>query len=348
LKIENLPQSRQPRHTDSFFLQAAIQLAKRATNPAPNPRVGALVVRSGKIVGAGWHEAAGGPHAEIVALRRAGAKAKGATLYLTLEPCHHTGRTPPCSRAILAAGIQEVVIGMADPNQQAAGGADFLRANKIKVKIGLRAKECQLLNQIWLKNLQAKLPYVTLKLALDVAGSTIPPAGRKWITGAASRQRVQKLRAAHDAILVGVNTIIADNPRLTVRSARKQPTRIILDPSGRTPKSAQIFKELGQTIIVTKKQTKFPRAENLAVPSFDLKTILKKIAARGLTSIFVEGGATTATHLLRAKLIDQVHLFQAGGGKTPPKLFGSKLPLQNLQTAKIGPDQLYAGLLQRY
>jgi diaminohydroxyphosphoribosylaminopyrimidine deaminase/5-amino-6-(5-phosphoribosylamino)uracil reductase len=327
LKIENLPQSRQPRHTDSFFLQAAIQLAKRATNPAPNPRVGALVVRSGKIVGAGWHEAAGGPHAEIVALRRAGAKAKGATLYLTLEPCHHTGRTPPCSRAILAAGIQEVVIGMADPNQQAAGGADFLRANKIKVKIGLRAKECQLLNQIWLKNLQAKLPYVTLKLALDVAGSTIPPAGRKWITGAASRQRVQKLRAAHDAILVGVNTIIADNPRLTVRSARKQPTRIILDPSGRT---------------------KFPRAENLAVPSFDLKTILKKIAARGLTSIFVEGGATTATHLLRAKLIDQVHLFQAGGGKTPPKLFGSKLPLQNLQTAKIGPDQLYAGLLQRY
>ncbi|MFH0833982.1 MAG: bifunctional diaminohydroxyphosphoribosylaminopyrimidine deaminase/5-amino-6-(5-phosphoribosylamino)uracil reductase RibD, partial [Patescibacteria group bacterium] len=217
-------------------MRRAIALAQKAANPSPNPKVGAVILRNGKIVGSGFHAKAGEAHAEILALQKAGKKARGGELFVTLEPCNHFGRTPPCSRAILAAGIRKVVIGMRDTTA-AGGGADFLRANRVEVATGILESECRELNKIWLKNVAEKMPFVALKMALDERGSTIPPSGKKWITSAKSRREVMRLRSGFDAISVGVGTILKDNPRLKIRCLKieKQPTRIIFDPHERTP-----------------------------------------------------------------------------------------------------------------
>ncbi|MFH0776088.1 MAG: bifunctional diaminohydroxyphosphoribosylaminopyrimidine deaminase/5-amino-6-(5-phosphoribosylamino)uracil reductase RibD, partial [Patescibacteria group bacterium] len=261
-----------------------------------------------KIVGAGFHAKAGEAHAEILAIKKAGKKARGGELFVTLEPCNHFGRTPPCSRAILAAGIRKVVIGMRDPTT-AGGGADFLRANGVEVAIGICESECRELNKIWLKNAAEKMPFVALKMALDERGSTIPPPGKKWITSAKSRREVMRLRSGFDAIAVGVGTILKDNPRLTIRGLKieKQPTRIIFDPHERTPRNAKVFKNGGKTILITRKD----------FPNYDLQKILRKLFDRGIRSIFLEGGLTTAKHFLDAKLVDEIFIFQKGArGKT--------------------------------
>ncbi len=327
---------------DARYMQAALLCADQAVNPAPNPYVGAVVVRDGKVVGRGYHVCAGAPHAEVLALRQAGKRAKGATLYVTLEPCTHHGRTPPCAEAIAKAGINRVVLGLRDPTKLAGGGAKWLKKNGVKVKTGVLASECRAQNQMWLKNVKQKLPYLTLKLAVDSSGSTIPKLGKKWITGVAARKRVQQQRAAHAAVLVGVGTVVADNPRLTVRASSVQPVRIILDPTGRTPRTARLLEEMGETLIITKKPVRVKGAHNLAVPAFQLKTILKKLYARGITSIYVEGGLTTAEHFLKAKLVDRLCIFSTSN-KRLPKLWGKAK-----QKERVGKDTLWSGVITNY
>ncbi|MFH1546746.1 MAG: bifunctional diaminohydroxyphosphoribosylaminopyrimidine deaminase/5-amino-6-(5-phosphoribosylamino)uracil reductase RibD [Patescibacteria group bacterium] len=334
------------------LMRRAIELAEKAMNPSPNPRVGCVILRNGRIIGEGWHERAGEPHAEILALRKAGKQARGGELFVNLEPCHRFGRTPPCTRAILEAGVKKVVIGMPDQTK-AGGGAEFLAKNGVVVEMGICEKECRELNQIWLKNASALtskksqgLPFVALKLALDSNGLTIPARGKKWITGNSARRKVMRLRRNFDAIAVGVGTILKDNPRLTVRGLKieKQPTRIIFDPNLRTPKSAKVLRSSG-TILVSRKPVKFPRSRNLAVRNFELKTILEKLFQLGISSIFLEGGETTARKFLAEKLVDHVFIFQKNAHGIP-KICGRKLPLRKI--SKFGNDTFFEGALRKY
>lgn len=316
----------------------AIALAQKAQNPSPNPWVGCVIVKNGKIVGEGFHSAAGKPHAEIEALRKARKQAQNATLFVNLEPCNHHGKTPPCSEAIVKAGVKRVIIGMRDESKTARGGMEFLKKNRVEVKAGVCEKECRELNQIWLKNTQTKLPYLTLKLALDADVNTIPPLGKKWITGSAARKEVMRMRSRHTAILVGVNTIIADNPRLTVRGikVKQQPVRIILNPDRRNLGCARVWRESGKTLEITRKE----------FPTYNLKSILRKLYQQGITSIFVEGGKFTAEKLLAAGLIDRLEIFQHTNKKIAPKLFGKKFPLKYQRN--FGKDNLFSSFLKIY
>jgi diaminohydroxyphosphoribosylaminopyrimidine deaminase / 5-amino-6-(5-phosphoribosylamino)uracil reductase len=323
------------------YMKLAIAQAKKAHNPSPNPKVGCIIIKNKKIISKGFHQKSGRNHAEINALQQAGKRAKSATLFATLEPCHHYGKTPPCSHAILKAGIRKVIIGMRDPNKCSRGGVEFLRKNGVEVKIGILEKKCVELNQIWLKNIHKKLPYLTLKLALDTHGNSIPPKRKKWITNSMSRRKVMHMRREHDAIAVGVNTIIADNPRLTVRGLKieKQPTRLIFDPNGRVPKNAKVFQEQGETIIITKKSLRIAGAKNLVVKNYNLKTILRKLYELNICSIFLEGGEFTASKFLDAKLINRILIFQ-NKSKNVPRVCGKKLRLQKI--GLFGEDSLYS------
>lgn len=309
MEIKKLQRQGEKLPTKTDLMRFAIKLAKKAINPNPNPRVGAVILRNGKVVGEGWHEKAGGPHAEVLALKQAGAKAKGGELFVTLEPCNHHGRTPPCAQTVLKSGIKKVFIGMLDPNPLAAGGAKFLRAHGVEVTSGILKKECRELNRIWLKSLssrkrgsQEKMPFVALKLALDERGSTISKPGKKWISSEKSRREVMRLRRNFDAIAVGVGTIVADNPRLTIRGlkVRQQPVRIIFDPNERTPKNSKVLKNSGETILITRQE----------FPTYDLRKILEKLFERGIRSIFLEGGLTTAQKFLTKNLVDEIFIFQ--------------------------------------
>jgi len=336
--------------TDVAYIERAIQLAQKAANPSPNPRVGAVIVKDGNIIAEGWHQRAGEAHAEIIALQKAGKRAAGATLFVTLEPCNHTGRTPPCANAIMRAGIKKVIIGMPDPSKRAGGGAHKLQ--KAGLQIGFAGKRieqaCRDLNPAWLKSLTSPLPFITLKLALTADDETVTPPKKKWITHAASRQLVQKQRAMHDAILVGIGTVLADDPRLTVRTAAEQPVRVILDPHGKMLATAKMLREPGETIIITKKPKRITGAKNISVPSFRLPSILKQLKKRGLTSVYVEGGAITAQKFLKENLIDKIYLFQAHAPRSTPQLFGARFPAQKTQKKVIKTDTLWDITLHAY
>jgi diaminohydroxyphosphoribosylaminopyrimidine deaminase/5-amino-6-(5-phosphoribosylamino)uracil reductase len=320
------------------FMLRSIEIAQKARNPSPNPKVGAVIVRDGKIVAEGFHEAAGRPHAEVIAIRKAGKKAADATLYVTLEPCNHHGKTPPCTKAILKAGIKKVVIGMNDPSPWGRGGAAFLKKSGIKVEFSKTKieQQCRDLNQIWLKNVEKKLPYVTLKVALDEKGSMIPEPGKKWITGPNARREVMKIRAQHDAILVGVNTVLVDNPRLTIRGikAKKQPTRIILDPRDQLSPTARIFSEPGENLIIRR------------IPS--VLNVLKQAWQKDITSILVEGGPYTAQKFLEASLVDHLMIFHHKVKRKPAKLFNKKLPTRNWELRAFNKDSLFETFLKKY
>lgn len=333
---------------DQKFMSLAIKLAEKAANPSPNPRVGAVLVKNGKIIATGYHKKAGTPHAEADAITKAGKHAHGATLYVTLEPCRLTGRTPPCVTAVIKAGIRTVVIGMRDPTKN-GGGIKLLQRAGIEVMTGILADECRLLNQIWLKNIERRLPYVTLKLAFGQDYTTIPTRG-KWITGSAARTVVHHARRRHDAILIGVQTAITDDPRLTVRGIKtsKQPIRIILDPHGRLPETARLLREPGTTIHVTEKATALPHAINLVLPRYHLPTLLKQLYARGITSIFVEGGLTTAQHFLAAQCIDRVELFFAPHVAPTSQVGTHTIPLLHTTQQRIGHDTLRVGFITQY
>jgi diaminohydroxyphosphoribosylaminopyrimidine deaminase/5-amino-6-(5-phosphoribosylamino)uracil reductase len=283
---------------DEKWMGMAVELAKRAGNSTrPNPRVGAIVVKGGRIVGEGFHRKAGEAHAEVEALRKAGVKAKGADLYVTLEPCSTYGRTPPCTDRIAAFGIRKVIYGAGDVDRRNAGGAGrVLSRKKIRVVKGILRKECEKLNEDYQHWKTKKEPWVILKLAMTMDGYLAIP-GRRWITGSKARAEVQKLRAGCDAILVGAETLRKDNPKLTVRKGRvgEQPWRVVVTRSGKLPKGANLFRDRHQdrTLVYRKKKW---------------SEVLRDLYQRGVCRLLVEGGLETAKSLKQHKKIHELIL----------------------------------------
>ncbi|NBS54381.1 bifunctional diaminohydroxyphosphoribosylaminopyrimidine deaminase/5-amino-6-(5-phosphoribosylamino)uracil reductase RibD [bacterium] len=295
---------------DIRWMQRSIGLAQQAGNDTrPNPRVGAVVIKSGKVVGEGFHRRAGQPHAEIEALQRAGVKARGANLYVTLEPCSSHGRTPPCSGAIRRAGIKRVIYGSSDVDPRNALRAErILKSVGIRVTRGVLQEECDRLNADYRHWTLRKEPWVILKLAMTLDGALAVP-GRRWITGSKARNEVQRIRAGCDAILVGAETVRKDNPRLTVRgpfdilpnverSLRRQPWRVVVTKSGRLPERAKLL-------------TDALRERTLVYREKGWDSILQDLFRRGVHRLLVEGGAKTAESLISANKVNEVIFFFA-------------------------------------
>jgi diaminohydroxyphosphoribosylaminopyrimidine deaminase/5-amino-6-(5-phosphoribosylamino)uracil reductase len=313
---------------DARFMARALQLAQRGMYTTdPNPRVGCVIVRDGNIVGEGWHERAGEPHAEIIALKQAGPmNTHSAGVYLTLEPCCHHGRTPPCTRALMKAGVKRVVAAMRDPNPQVAGkGFAELESHGIRVHVGLMEREAEALNPGFIQRMKHRRPYIRLKLAASLDGRTAMADGEgKWITGEAARADVQKWRARSSAILTGVSTVLADDPLMTVRDFKtgRQPLRVVLDSHLRTPPAARILRSDGKTLIVTASEDvaltetlKQAGAEvvRIATPqkSVDIVALLQHLAWLEVNEVLVEAGAILSGALLRMKLVDELILYYA-------------------------------------
>jgi diaminohydroxyphosphoribosylaminopyrimidine deaminase/5-amino-6-(5-phosphoribosylamino)uracil reductase len=324
--------ARENTSTDLAMMRAALGLARRGLGTTwPNPSVGCIVVKGGHIVGRGWTGRGGRPHGETEALRRAGAAAMGAIAYVTLEPCSHWGKTPPCADALIKAGLCRVVIALEDPDPRVAGsGIEALRKAGLGVEIGLCAAEAAELNAGFLQRVRLGRPLVTLKLATSLDGRIAMADGEsRWITGAAARDRAHLLRAAHDAILVGTDTVLADDPQLTCRLpglADRSPVRVVLDRQLRIPPTARLIAEAREvpTWLVTLPSADPARqkllrdagveviaAEADATGMIDLSAVLTLLGTRGLTRLLVEGGGRLAGALLRAELVDRLVWFHA-------------------------------------
>jgi len=368
--------------SDILFMRQALALARRGYGTtSPNPMVGAVLVKHGKVVGRGWHRRAGMPHAEIEALRdvqKRGNSTKGATLHVTLEPCCTHGRTPPCTEAIIAAGIKRVVIGATDPNPKHAGeGFKILRRSGIEVVHGILADECTRLNEAFNHWIVHRTPFVTVKAAMTLDGKIATASGEsKWITGEQARAHGMKLRQGSDAILVGVNTVLADDPSLTVRCQvpgvrrqEKQLRRIVLDSMARTPLVAKVVSDehaAWTTIVVSQRAPKSrvaalaKRVRVLVCPDtrstkhearLNLRWLLKKLGADNVTSMLVEGGGEVNASFLMGGFAQRVAFFYA------PKILGGRdsrravagqgaaslaevLKLTDVEWRKLGPDLL--------
>jgi diaminohydroxyphosphoribosylaminopyrimidine deaminase/5-amino-6-(5-phosphoribosylamino)uracil reductase len=369
--------------TDAHFMRLALRLARRGYGTtSPNPMVGAVLMKGGKILGRGWHHRAGEPHAEIEALLNAqklGNSARGATIYVTLEPCCTQGRTPPCTAAIIAAGIQRVVVGATDPNPQHAGrGFEILRRAGIEVVHGVLAEECAQLNEAFNHWIVHRTPLVTVKAAMTLDGKIATAGGEsKWITGERARAYGMKLRQGSDAIVAGINTMHADDPSLTFRSGTGAKSthrlrRIILDSLARTPLTAKVVTDecASLTTIVTSKSAPKKRAAALAkkvnvlidptvkrsshgthYPSINLRWLLEMLGADGVTSLLVEGGGEVNASFLLGGFAQRVAFFYA------PKILGGRdsrkgvagegakslrevVPLTDLRWQKLGADLL--------
>ncbi len=316
-----------------FMRRALAEARKGLGRTAPNPCVGAVIVRDGRIVGSGYHRRAGTPHAEIHALRAAGPAARGATLYVTLEPCNHYGRTPPCAHAVADAGIAEVVIGLLDPNPAVAGGgADYLRSRGIPVVTGVLEKQCREINRPFLKHVATSMPWVVLKAGLSLDGRiTFRRGSSGSVTGAESLRQVHRLRDRCDAILVGIGTIVIDDPSLTTRLAGRRgrdPVRVVLDTMLRIDEQARVLTQqsTAPTLIFCSAAAPADKRDRLAARPgveivetacsgndnrLDLREVLGLLGTRGLTSVLVEGGATVHGAFLAARLVDRVNLFYA-------------------------------------
>ncbi len=309
--------------SDEAFMRRALVLAARgAGHVAPNPMVGAVVVRDGVVVGEGWHARFGGPHAEVVALAAAGAAAKGATVYVTLEPCAHHGKTPPCTGALLAAGVTRVVFAVSDPNPIAAGGAQWLREAGIAVVGGVERAGAEELMAPFLHVARgAARPFVTLKLALSIDGALVGASRRGWLTGVESRRAVHALRAHADAIAVGIGTVLADDPSLTVReteSARIAPVRVVFDRRARLPLDSQLVRSSTEVPVLLFTDGSQPVHEaslrERGVEVASVGTVAEAMAflrGRGVQHLLVEGGATLGAALLAAGQVDRLITFQA-------------------------------------
>ena len=310
---------------DARHMRRALRLARKGWGRvAPNPLVGAVIVRDGVVVGEGWHAEYGGAHAEVAALRAAGEAARGATAYVTLEPCNHWGRTPPCVDALLAAGVARVVIGADDPHAIAAGGMARLRAAAVAVDAGVLATDAVELNAPFFFDVTGgDRPWITLKLALSIdaaiADHTHAPA---WLTGARSRRLVHRMRAGHDAIAVGIGTALADDPLLTVRDVqlpRVLPLRVVFDRTARLPTSAKLVGTAREwpTCVVCdpdateSRRTALEAAGVRIVPAASIDDGCRALRALGVRSLLVEGGAGIAGSLSRADLVDRLVIFQA-------------------------------------
>jgi diaminohydroxyphosphoribosylaminopyrimidine deaminase / 5-amino-6-(5-phosphoribosylamino)uracil reductase len=320
---------------DEKYLRMACRLARKAAGrTSPNPQVGAVLVRQGKIVGTGYHKFAGGVHAEIAALNRAGARARGATLYITLEPCSHHGRTPPCTGALIRAGIKEVVCGTRDPNPLVSGrGFRQLRRAGIGVRAGVLEKECRALIEAFAKYIARGVPFVTLKLAATLDGRIAAANGdARWISGKSSRRTVHRLRNEVDAIVVGLGTVEADDPLLTCRIVGgRNPWRIVLDSGLRIRSSAKILRlpDPHKTVIATGARAAPARARALEARGVQVwrlplqnkqvswRALLKELARCGIVSVMIEGGARTAASALKEGVVDKILFFYA------PKILGA-------------------------
>ncbi len=319
---------------DTKYMKRALTLARKGIGKtSPNPAVGCVIVKDGKIIGEGWHKQAGGPHAEVIALEKAGAAARGADVYVTLEPCSHTGKTPPCCDALIRAGVKRVVAGMMDPNPQVNGdGLDRLRQAGIDTACGVLEDECRSLNRAFIKHITTGMPFVTFKCAMTLDGNIATATGEsRWISCEESRRYVHKMRASRNAIMVGVETIIADNPQLTVRHVKgRNPVRVIVDTHLRTPESVNVIegKYANITVIATTEENpevhlRYTRqgATILVCEELDghvsISDLLQKLGRMGIQSILLEGGSRLAGNMLKHELIDEFVLFVA------PKILGN-------------------------
>ena len=303
-------------------MRRAIDLAKRGWGQtAPNPMVGAVVVRGDHIVGEGWHARFGEPHAEAAALDAAGPLAKGATVYVSLEPCAHQGKTPPCTRALIEAGVSRVVIGALDPNPKASGGAARLRDAGIDVVTGIDERRALEADPAFFFSFGAKRPWITLKLALTIDGAIADAAGgSRWITGRRARAAAHDLRAGHDAVAVGIGTVLSDNPQLTVRDApapRISPRRVIFDRHARTPLDSALVRtarDVPVIVVAEHPQARATRAlEEAGVTVLRTSSLyngLEHLKSEGIRSLLVEGGARLTGALMEQSLIDRLVIFQ--------------------------------------
>ena len=349
-------------------MRLALKLAARAgAQTRPNPNVGAVVVRRGRIVGRDFHRRAGQPHAEVLALRQAGAAARGATLYVTLEPCAHTGRTPPCVESILKAGIRRVVAAMEDPNPKNRGkGLKQLRRAGVQARTGVLEREARRLNPAFITWMTRKRPFVTVKAAQSLDGKIATVRGEsRWISGGQARRWTHRLRAQVDAILIGVETVLKDDPRLTVRGAKavRPPVRIVLDAFLRTPPGARLFSSAEPVWIAASisalrsREQKLRRrgAEVIRFPArrgrVDLRSVLRYLAARDIAHLLIEGGGETLASAFAAKAVDRAAFLIApkiiGGKEAPTAVGGAGIPflkdavlLENLEMHPLGKDLL--------
>lgn len=315
---------------DRRFMGRALNLAKKGVGRThPNPMVGAVVVREGRVVGEGWHRGPGEPHAESLALGKAGAAAEGGTLYVNLEPCNHHGRTPPCTETIIRAGIRRVVAACMDRHPLVNGrGFERLKMGGIDVDHGLMREKAEELNRAFLHAALNKVPYVTLKMATTIDGRIADSKGQsRWITGTAARQSVHRLRAQVDAILIGAGTVLADDPRLDVRgvTSGRNPLRVILDPYLQTPLDSQLVRNAtdGKTLVITGRkglsgdkrlfEERGVRLISLPVKSglFDWRDLAGSMMDRGVMHILVEGGARTCTWFLAQSAVRRLELYMA-------------------------------------
>lgn len=357
------------------YMKRAIMLAKKGrgyTNP--NPMVGAVVVKDGKIIGEGYHKVYGSAHAEVQALNNCKVSPEGATLYVTLEPCSHVGKTPPCVDAIISHGIKEVVIGMVDPNPLVAGmGIKKLQEQQITVTWGILENEVKALNRIFIKYISTRKPYCIWKSAMTLDGKIATKTGdSKWITSETARQYVHQLRHQVSAIMVGIGTVLADNPRLTTRLSDghgQHPIRIILDTTCRIPLDAPLLSEEGKTIVCIGKHApvhKINRLKEKGVEVYvanekdgrlDIGSLMDYLGERGIDSVLIEGGSLVSSSALEAGVVDEVMLFVAPkiiGGEDAKSPVGGEgirwmkdaIALKDVEVQTLGPDILIRGKIQ--
>ena len=362
---------------DIAFMQAALELAARGRGfTSPNPMVGAVVVKQGRVVGRGYHHAAGQAHAEVNALLEAGGSARGATLYVTLEPCNHQGRTPPCTDRVIEAGIRRVVVAMEDPNPDVAGGGiPRLKEAGLKVDVGVCAREALALNEAFVKFVRTKRPFVILKCAATLDGRIATRTGdARWVSSEESRCYVHRLRHAVDGIMVGIGTVRCDDPSLTARlpdMKGRDPIRIILDTRLTIPEEAKVLRleSESDTIIVSGENAEpFRRdalmargAQVIATPldgdgRIDLNALMRHLGAIQITSLLIEGGAKVIASALSARIVDKINFFYApkilGGddgvpicrGPGPERMDGC-LAVERLGVHRFGPDVMIEGYL---
>jgi len=315
-----------PKLNDEYYMKLALALAQRGLGKtSPNPMVGAVIVKNGKIVGQGYHKRFGGPHAEINAINDAKGDLNGATLYVTLEPCCHKGKkTPPCLDTLLKYDWKRVVVGMVDPNPKVNGRSiEILKQKGVETRVDVLKEECQSLNEAYFKYIQTGIPFVTLKFAQTLDGRIATATGdSKWISSEPSLKWAHRLRSLHDAVLVGVGTVLKDDPQVTVRLVKgRSPLRIVVDSRLRIPLSSKILKDLesAPTIIAATSQADIEQAFALSIMGIevltigedsegmvDLKDLLQKLGKKNISSVLVEGGATTITSFIRQGLADKI------------------------------------------
>lgn len=356
-------------------MKRVLRLAEKGRgSTSPNPMVGAVLVKEGRVLGEGYHARAGEAHAEIVALQKAGREAREATLYINLEPCSHYGRTPPCAPAVIEAGIKRVVVGMEDPNPSVKGrGLEMLRAAGVEVEVGTLEEDCKRLNEAFLKYIQSGQPFVILKVAATLDGKIATPQGEsRWITGEKARHFVHHLRNEVDGLLVGIGTILKDDPLLTARvKGGKNPFRIILDSRLRIPERAKVIEhDPEKTILATSElapKEKIQHLEEKGIRVFmidtiegriDLKSLLQRLGKMDIMSLLVEGGSEINGSFLTQRLVDKILLFLSPkflGGNQAPGIFGGKgierlkdaVFFDKIKVKRVGEDFLLEGYPRR-